>query len=142
MLKAASPARPQKAPPSHHSNRRDSWFEGTVDLLRPTIPSQLISFFIFNFHGVDQNLHDPVIISIVAGNFIFRKVLVDLGCSTDILFYSYLRRCSLIRLLSFLIMEICLNYLGSVLGSKLYLVEEDFWDQAENEDDKCSIPCH
>ena len=37
----------------------------------------VISFSDLDFKGIDQNLHDHMVISIITGNYIVRKVLVD-----------------------------------------------------------------
>ena len=50
-----------------------------------------ISFTNEDFEGVDKNLDDPMIISIVAANF-FVKVFVDQGSSADLLYLSTLRK--------------------------------------------------
>ena len=56
------------------------------------MPNLVISFSDLDFKGTDQNLHDPVVISMVARNYIVRKVLVDQGSSTDILYTSTLQK--------------------------------------------------
>ena len=43
----------------------------------PKTPNSVISFSNFDFKGTDQNLHDPMVNFVVAGNYIIRKVLVD-----------------------------------------------------------------
>ena len=60
----------------------------TPRLLR--MSNSIISFFDPNCKGTDQNLHDPGVIFVVAGNYIIRKVLVDQGSSTNILYASTL----------------------------------------------------
>ena len=47
--------------------------------LRPSnTPNSMISFFDLDFKGIDHNLHDPMVIFMVARNYIIRKVLVDI----------------------------------------------------------------
>ena len=47
---------------------------------RPLKTSSLvISFFDHDFKGTDQNLHDPMVISLVVRNYTVQKVLVDQG---------------------------------------------------------------
>ena len=41
------------------------------------ILNSVISFSDLDFKGIDHNLHDPVVIFIVARHYIIRKVLVD-----------------------------------------------------------------
>ena len=57
----------------------------------PKTSNSVISFSDLNFKGTNQNLHDPVVIFFVAGNYIIQKVLVDQGISTDILYASTLQ---------------------------------------------------
>ena len=52
----------------------------------------VISFSDRDFKGIDQNLDDPMVISIMAANYIIKKVLVDQGSSADILYLSTLKR--------------------------------------------------
>ena len=40
-------------------------------------PNLVILFSDLDFKGIDQNLHDPMVISMVAGNYIVQKVLVN-----------------------------------------------------------------
>ena len=59
-------------------------------LLRlPKTSNMVISFSDLDFKGIDQNLHDP---TVVVGNYIIWKVLVDQGSSTDILYDSTLQK--------------------------------------------------
>ena len=43
----------------------------------PKTSNPVISFSNLDFKGIDQNLHDLVVISVVVGNYIIWKVLVD-----------------------------------------------------------------
>ncbi|WOL11030.1 hypothetical protein Cni_G19791 [Canna indica] len=63
----------------------------------PTIKALIISFFESDFREIDKNLHDRVVISVIADNFIVMKVLVDRGSSADILLYYMFRRMQLIK---------------------------------------------
>ena len=51
----------------------------------PKTPNPVISFSNFDLKGINQNLHDLMIISVVTGNYIARKVIVDQGRSANIL---------------------------------------------------------
>ncbi|WOK98456.1 hypothetical protein Cni_G07168 [Canna indica] len=62
--------------------------DNVTRLHRPTPKTPVISFYESNFQGTDQNLHNPVVISVIVGNFIVEKNLIDQGSSADILFYS------------------------------------------------------
>ena len=59
--------------------------------------NSIISFSNLDFKGTDQNLHDPIVISIVAGNYIDRKVLVNHGSSADILYASTLQKMQILE---------------------------------------------
>ena len=59
--------------------------------IRPNILSLVILFSNSDFKGINQNLHD-LVISMIADNYIIRKVLVDHGSSTNILYYSILQK--------------------------------------------------
>ena len=52
---------------------------------RPITSSLVISFSNSDFKGIDQNLYDPIKISMITGNYIVQKVLVNFGSLTDIL---------------------------------------------------------
>ena len=56
------------------------------------MPNPVISFSDLDFKEIDHNLHDLVVISMVLGNYIIQKVLVDQGSSTDILCTSTLQK--------------------------------------------------
>ncbi|WOL00941.1 hypothetical protein Cni_G09654 [Canna indica] len=59
---------------------------------RPHVPTPILYFYDTNFQGVDRNLHDPIIISVLVVGFLVRKVLVDQGSSVDVLFYPTLEK--------------------------------------------------
>ena len=56
----------------------------------PKTSYPVISFSDLDFEGTNQNLHDLVVISVVIGHYIVRKVLVNQRSSTDILYASTL----------------------------------------------------
>ena len=75
----------------------------------PKISNPVISFSDLDFKGTDQNLHDPMVISMVVGDYIICKVLVDQGSSIDILYAFTLRKME--------IPEPCLSsYSGDLVG--------------------------
>jgi len=51
-----------------------------------------ISFIEEDFESVDKNLDDPMVISIVATNFLVKKVLVDQGSLANFLYLSTLKK--------------------------------------------------
>ena len=55
---------------------------------KTTKSSPIISFSDSDFHVIDKNLYNHVVISVIACNYIDRKVLKDHGSSTNILFFS------------------------------------------------------
>lgn len=55
-------------------------------------PNPIISFSNLNFKGTDQNLNNPMVIYVVAGNSIIWKVLVYQGSLPDILYASTLQK--------------------------------------------------
>ena len=55
-------------------------------------PNPIISFSDLDFKVIDQNLHNPMVISVIVGNYIVRKVLVNQGSSADILYGSTLQQ--------------------------------------------------
>ena len=54
--------------------------------------NSIISFSNLDFTRTDQNLHNLVVISVVIGNYIIRKVLVDQESSADNLYASTLQK--------------------------------------------------
>ncbi|WOL20054.1 hypothetical protein Cni_G28856 [Canna indica] len=62
---------------------------------RPHIRIPVISFYESDFQGIDNNLHDPVVIFVIVEKFIIGKVLVDQGSSVDILPHSTFRKMQL-----------------------------------------------
>ena len=58
----------------------------------PKTPNQVILLSDLDFKGADQNLHDLVVISVVVGNYIIRKVLVNQGSLANILYASTLQK--------------------------------------------------
>ena len=56
------------------------------------MPNSVISFSDLDFKGTDQNMHNSMVISVVVGNYIVRKVLVDLGSLADILYACTLQK--------------------------------------------------
>ncbi|WOL01432.1 hypothetical protein Cni_G10148 [Canna indica] len=83
---------PRGGEESSSAKKRSLWaimaVNNVVRLCRPAPKILIISFYEFSFQGTNQNLHDPVIIYVIIGNFIIKKVIVDQGSSPDILFYS------------------------------------------------------
>ena len=67
LLEAGIWAQQGNLPPGHKGNRRH--------LLSPVV--QRLSFSNFDFHGLDKKEHDPIMIYVVGGNYIVKKVLVD-----------------------------------------------------------------
>ena len=59
--------------------------------------SLVISFSDHDFKGTDQNLRNPMVISVVTGNYIAQKVLVDQGSSADILYASMLQKMQILE---------------------------------------------
>ena len=57
----------------------------------------MIFFIDRDFEGIDQNLDDPMVVSIVVANFWVKKVLVDQGSSTNLLYLSTLRRMGILE---------------------------------------------
>ncbi|WOL20470.1 hypothetical protein Cni_G29275 [Canna indica] len=68
-----------------------------TDPCQPIPKTLIIVFYESNFRETDQNLHDPIIISVIAGNFIIKKVHVDQGSSADILFHSTFQKMQLTK---------------------------------------------
>ncbi|XP_016178258.1 uncharacterized protein LOC107620640 [Arachis ipaensis] len=62
--------------------------EGTTPQNNKSAPDLNITFSQTDICSAAPNLDDPVVISIQTGELLVRKVLLDPGCSTDILFYS------------------------------------------------------
>ena len=52
----------------------------------------VITFSNSNFNRIDRNLHDLVMITVIARNYIIRKILVSQGSFVDILFLSTVRK--------------------------------------------------
>lgn len=48
----------------------------------------VISFTNEDYAGIDQNLNNPMVILVVATIFVIKKVLVNQGSSTDLLYLS------------------------------------------------------
>jgi len=65
-----------------------------VESLQPKRIAQypVISFTDGDFEGINKNLNDPMVISIIAANFLVKKVLVDQGSSANLLCLSTLRK--------------------------------------------------
>jgi len=57
----------------------------------------MISFTGRDFEGINQNLDDPMVVSIIAPNFIVKKVLIDHGSSANLLYLSTLRRMGILE---------------------------------------------
>ncbi|XP_016194919.1 uncharacterized protein LOC107635879 [Arachis ipaensis] len=62
--------------------------EGTIQPKKDKDPDVTISFNQADFRSASPNLDDPVVISIQVGELLVRKMLLDLGSSADVLFYS------------------------------------------------------
>ncbi|XP_072076625.1 uncharacterized protein [Arachis hypogaea] len=60
----------------------------TANNPQPTQRIPEMTFYPTDFHAHDANLDDPVVISIQLGDLIVRKVLLDLGSSADVLFFT------------------------------------------------------
>ncbi|XP_052171626.1 uncharacterized protein LOC127787603 [Diospyros lotus] len=52
----------------------------------------MISFTEEDFKGINQNLNDPMVISVVTANFWVKKVLIDQGSSADLMYLSVLKK--------------------------------------------------
>jgi len=66
--------------------------DSTKRKLKRTPYYPIISLTEEDFEGIDKNLDDPMVISIVATNFLVKKVIVDQGSSTDLSYLPTLRK--------------------------------------------------
>ena len=78
------------------AGKRHLWAVLSIDSIErklkkiPYYPT--ISFTEENFEGIEKSLDDPMVISIVATNFLVKKVIVDQGSSTDLSYLPTLRK--------------------------------------------------
>ena len=66
--------------------------DSTKRKLKRTPYYPIISLTEEDFEGIDKNLDDPIIILVVAANFLVKKVLMDQGISADLLYLPTLRK--------------------------------------------------
>ena len=57
----------------------------------------VISFSNIDFKGANQNQHDPMVISVVIGNYIIQKILLDEGSLANILYISTLQKMQILE---------------------------------------------
>ena len=57
----------------------------------------VISFSNIDFKGANQNQHDPMVISVVIGNYIIQKILLDEGSLANILYTSTLQKMQILE---------------------------------------------
>nr|XP_029154560.1 uncharacterized protein LOC114927776 [Arachis hypogaea] len=76
---------------------------------QPTTNAPEVIFKSADLNGVDDNLDDPVVISIQLGDLIVRKVLLDPGSSADVLFFTTFEKMKLSN-------NILQPYLGDLVG--------------------------
>jgi len=54
-----------------------------------------ITFTNDDFHGVDHQQDDPMVITVELENYMVKKVLIDQGSSVDILYWTYYQKLQL-----------------------------------------------
>ncbi|WOL17528.1 hypothetical protein Cni_G26321 [Canna indica] len=71
--------------------------DNTIHSYGPIPKTLIISYYEFDFQRIDKNLHDSVVIFVIAGNFIIKKVIVDQGSSVVIFPHSIFEKMQLAK---------------------------------------------